>query len=189
MIVVIDTNSLLSLVRYYLPFDRNGVLYHFIKARIADHSIVIIDKVFEESRYISKGDILKKIDYLSDKKFLKSVSLPYKTDKLLIPNTRQFYHQLNSTFLNSPIRKKLTDVEYEHQKNSYIQSADMKQIILCLDFIQKGEKVVLVTEETESGNDHKPFKKIPSICKELQIPTMTLPELLVTYDGIELYFE
>ena len=31
MKVVIDTSSLLSLVRYYKPFDEKSVLYDFIK--------------------------------------------------------------------------------------------------------------------------------------------------------------
>jgi len=51
------------------------------------------------------------------------------------------------------------------------------------------EEVILVTEETESGNDNKLFKKIPAICKELNIPTMTLPELIERYDGIDIDFK
>ncbi len=46
----------------------------------------------------------------------------------------------------------------------------------------------LVTEETESSNDNKLFKKIPAICKELEIETMTLPELIAKYDGINIDF-
>ena len=34
MKVVIDTNSLLALVRYYLSFDKNGVLFQFFKMKI-----------------------------------------------------------------------------------------------------------------------------------------------------------
>lgn len=65
----------------------------------------------------------------------------------------------------------------------------MKQIILCLNLIKDGERVVLVTEETESSNDNKLFKKIPAICKELEIETMTLPELIAKYDGIDIDFQ
>lgn len=49
--------------------------------------------------------------------------------------------------------------------------------------------MVLVTEETESSNDNKLFKKIPAICKELDIPTMTLPELLKKYDSLDINFK
>ena len=65
----------------------------------------------------------------------------------------------------------------------------MKQIILCLNLIKSGEKVVLVTEETESSNDKKLIKKIPAICKELDIETMTLPKLISKYDGIDIEFQ
>ena len=65
----------------------------------------------------------------------------------------------------------------------------MRQIILCLNLLKDGEKVVLVTEETENSNDNKLFKKIPAICNELNIGTLTLPELLVKYDGIDIDFK
>jgi len=120
---------------------------------------------------------------------LKASKVPYKTDSLLVPNTRQFFHQLNTVFVNSPIRRKLTDVEFENQKNSFIESADMKQVILSLNLKNQGEQVIIVTEETESSNDNKLFKKIPAICKELEIQTMTLPELIAKYDGIDIDFQ
>jgi hypothetical protein len=67
----------------------------------------------------------------------------------------------------------------------------MKLIILCLNLIRdhSDEEIILVTEETESNNDNKLFKKIPSICKELSITTMTLPELLGKYNGIDVEFK
>jgi hypothetical protein len=65
----------------------------------------------------------------------------------------------------------------------------MKQVILALNLKNKDEQVVLVTEETESSNDNKIFKKLPVICKELEIETMTLPELIAKYDGIEIDFQ
>ena len=189
MKVVIDTNSLLSLVRYYLPFDKKGVLFQFIKSKIENSDIIIIDKVLEECTYNSKGLILEKLPYLTDKSFLKAAKVPYKTDSLIVPNTKQFFHQLNSVLVNTPIRRKLTDVEFENQKNLFIESADMKQVILTLNLKNKGEHVFLVTEETESSNDNKLFKKIPAICKELGIETMTLPELIAKYDGIDIDFQ
>ena len=64
----------------------------------------------------------------------------------------------------------------------------MRQIILGLNLQKNGEEVLLVTEETESGNDNKPFKKIPAICQILDIETLTLPQLLEKYEGIEIDF-
>lgn len=191
MKVVIDTNSLLSLVRYYLPFDKKGVLFQFIKSKIENGDIIIIDKVLEECTYNSKGLVLEKLPYLSEKTFLKSAKVPYKTDSLLVPNTKQFFHQLNNVFVNNIVKRSqgLSDVEFENRKSAFIESADMKQVILALNLKSKSEKVVLVTEETESSNDNKLFKKIPAICKVLEIETMTLPELIAKYDGIDIDFQ
>jgi hypothetical protein len=191
MKVVIDTNSLLSLVRYYLPFDKKGVLFNFFKIKIEEGEIIIIDKVFQECTYNSKGIVLTTLDYLNDKTFLKSSKVPYKTDSLLAPSPAKFLRQVENQFVNTVVRrqKKLSDTEFENQKNEFLKNADMKQIILCLNLIKDGERVVLVTEETESSNDSKLFKKIPAICKELQIETMTLPELIAKYDGIDIDFQ
>ncbi|HNR49923.1 MAG TPA: DUF4411 family protein [Bacteroidia bacterium] len=191
MKVVIDTNSLLSLVRYYLPFDKKGVLFNFFKTKIEKGEIIIIDKVLEQSTFISKKIIVQKLDFLNDKNFLKKAKVPYKTDNLLVQNTKLFFHQLNNVFVNHIVKKahNITDVEFENRKNAFINEADMKQIFLCLNLIKNGERVVLVTEETESSNDNKLFKKIPAICKELEIETMTLPELITKYDGIDIDFK
>jgi hypothetical protein len=191
MKVVIDTNSLLSLVRYYLPFDKKGVLFNFFKTKIEKGEIIIIDKVFQECTYNSKGIVLTTLDYLNDKTFLKSSKVPYKTDSILAPSPAKFLRQVENQFVNTVVRrqKKLSDIEFENQKNSFLNDADMMQIILCLNLIKEGERVVLVTEETESSNDNKLFKKIPAICKELEIETMTLPELIAKYDGIDIDFQ
>jgi len=191
MKVVIDTNSLLSLVRYYLPFDKKAVLFQFIKSKIENGDIIIIDKVLEECTYNSKGLVLEKLPYLTEKAFLKAAKVPYKTDSLLVPNTKQFFHHLNNTFVNQIVKKSknFTEVEFESEKTRFIESADMRQVILALNIKNKGEQVVLVTEETESSNDNKLFKKIPAICEVLEIETMTLPELIAKYDGIDINFQ
>ena len=45
MKVVIDTSSLMSLVRYYLPFDKKSILFEAIKTKIANGEILVIDKI------------------------------------------------------------------------------------------------------------------------------------------------
>ncbi len=191
MKVVIDTNSLLSLVRYYLPFDKKGVLFQFFKNKIEIGEIIIIDKVLQECTYNSKGIVLTMLDYLNNKTFLKKAKVPFKTDSLLAPSPSKFLRQVENQFVNTVVRRqrKLTDTEFDNQKNSFLDDADMKQIILCLNLLKDGEEVVLVTEETESSNDNKLFKKIPAICRELEIETMTLPELITKYDGIDIDFQ
>jgi hypothetical protein len=92
-------------------------------------------------------------------------------------------------FVNAPLKRKLTPTEFESQKSDFLQSADMKQVILALHLKQAGEQVVLVTEETAGSNDNKLFKKIPAICKALGIDTLSLPDLLAKYDGLEMGFQ
>lgn len=191
MKVVIDSSSLISLSRYYLPFDRNQKLYDFIKSRIESGEIIIIDRVLKECSFTSKGIVLQSLDFLEDKDFLKLHKVPKKTDDLIAPAPQKFLRQLDNQFVNRVIlrQRKLTDVEYENQKEAFLNDADMKQIILCLNYIKKGEETLLITEETETSNDNKLFKKIPAICKELNIETLTLPELISRYQGIDLDFK
>jgi len=188
--VVIDTNSLLSLVRYYLPFDKKRVLFQFFKKKIEIGEIIIVDKVLQECTYNAKGIVITTLDFLNEKAFLKLAKAPYKTDSLLAPSPAKFLRQVENQFVNTVVRRnrKLTDTEFENQKNAFLNDTDIKQIILCLNLLKDGEKVVLVTEETESSNDNKLFKKIPAICKELEIEAMTLPALIANYDGIDIEF-
>jgi hypothetical protein len=192
MIVVIDTNSLLFLVRYYLCFDKSGLLIKFFKTKIATGEIIIIDEVLKECKQISKGVILEKLDFLNDKEFLNSTPTPYRTDSLIAPSPQKFLRQLENSFVNIVIKssKGINETEFEKMKEEFLKSADMRQIILCLNLKnEKEKKVILVTEETESSNDNKLFKKIPAICKILDIETMTLPQLLEKYEGINIDFQ
>ena len=188
MKVVIDTNSLLSLVRYYLPFDEHSVLFNFIKTKIQTGEIVVIDKVLEQCRYIAKGLVIEKLDFLADPMFLNSAKQPYNTTTLLAPSPAKFIRMLENQFVVSVQRRKLTDIEFETLKNDHLNDADIKQIILCMHFLDAKEDTVLVTEETVDSNDSKLFKKIPAMCRELKIRTMTLPELIKQYEELAFHF-
>ncbi|MEY8847359.1 DUF4411 family protein [Psychroserpens sp. XS_ASV72] len=188
MKVIIDTSSLLSLVRYYLPFDKKNKLFKFIKKEIENGNIIVIDAVYQECEYTSKGIVLKTLDYLKEKDFKKTYKLPLKTKDLLPPSTKKFYNLLNDNF-RTPLSRRLNEAEFEERKKEFLETADARMIILAL--IKKGEKedVTIITEESEIGNDHKAFKKIPALCKILKINVMTLPELLDTFEGIDVEFK
>ena len=49
MKVIIDTNSLLSLVRYYLPFDKENLLFNFIKEKIEIFKSFVFGEIFINS--------------------------------------------------------------------------------------------------------------------------------------------
>lgn len=182
MIVVIDTSSLLSLVRYYLPFDKNKTLYNFIKSKIESKEILILDKVYEECEYTSKRIVVKTLPYLSSKKNqINTIDL--------LPN-QKFFNRLENEFINKAIKNKLdadNPVFYENLKNDFMKSADPKLLLYSLQ--NKANNVVIVSEETVTSNDNKLFKKLPSICKILNLPIITLPKLLDQFDGIDFEFK
>jgi len=190
MRAVIDTSSLLSLVRYYLPFDTNNKLFDFIKHQFETGELIIIDAVSKECEFISKGLVIKKLAYLTDKSFKKTYKTPAKTNDLLPPSTKKFYNMVDDNFRTPPSRR-LNDAEFEQRKKEFLESADARLIIYALTQKHKNRDLdlTIVTEETETSNDHKAFKKIPSICNILEISVMTLPELLEKYNGINIEFK
>jgi hypothetical protein len=111
MNVVIDTSSLLSLVRYYLPFDKNNKLYNFFESKILSKEILILDKVYDECSYTAKGIVVKTLTYLNEKKnHIKTIDL--------LPNPK-FFNQLENQFINGSIKNKLSLVEFENRKNQF----------------------------------------------------------------------
>lgn len=188
MKIIIDTSSLLSLVRYYLPFDKKTKLSNFIKTEFENGNFILIDAVYQECVYSSKGKVLKSLDYLLEKDFKKEHKIPVKTKNLLPPSTKKFYNMLNDNF-RTPLSRRLNDAEFEERKKEFLETADAKMIILALIKKSEMDEIAIMTEESEIGNDHKDFKKIPAICKILDINVMTLPKLLKTHNGIDLEFK
>lgn len=182
MIVLIDTSSLLSLVRYYLPFDSQGRLFNYFKQKISANEIIILDKVYEESKYVAKGIILEKLDFLNDKNFI------VKTNDLF-PG-QNFFNQLENEFCYGIMKNRLSDPEFESEKTTFLNSADSKLLLYCLQnrLNMDQNDLIIVTEETESSNDKKTFKKLPAICNILQIAHSTLPELIRTFNDLNISF-
>jgi hypothetical protein len=169
MIAILDTSSLLAFVRYYLPFDKNGTFKELIKTKLENGEIIILDKVVEESRYQSKGIILKILDFIESSK--KAVN----TKELLPPP--KFFNLLENNFCDKSILK-LKDIDtvgFEIEKAKYLKSADANLILYAMNI--KDNNPIIVTEETLNSNDGKIFKKIPTNCKAIDIECCTLPQL------------
>jgi hypothetical protein len=135
--------------------------------------------------------VIKKLEYLGDKDFLKEHKFIVKTDELIPVSPAKFLNMAKNQFVAGPVQfRKLTDAEFEVQKNRFMDSADAKQIMYCQHLIknQPEEEIYLVTEETSTANDLKLFKKIPAICNIIGIPVITLPELLEKYSEVDLGF-
>ena len=186
MKVVIDTSSLLSLVRYYLPFDKQKVLFELIKFKIASGEVLVIDKIIEECEYTSKGIVLSTLSYLKDKSFNKTHKLPLNTEFILPPAPAKFYRQVDNQFVNGVLKNRLTEIQYDSVKNDFMNSADMKLILTSLNLKKDNpiEEIFLVTEETEVSNDNKVFKKIPAICSQLDIVTINIQQLIEKLEGL-----
>lgn len=186
MKVVIDTSSLLSLVRYYLPFDKKTILFEAIKTKIANGEILVIDKIIEECEYTSKGIVLTTLAFLTDKEFNKTHKLPLNTEFILPPAPAKFYRQVDNQFVNGVQKNRLTETQYDSVKNDFMNSADMKLILTSLTLKKDNptEEIFLVTEETEVSNDNKVFKKIPAICLQLDIQTINIQQLIDKFEGI-----
>lgn len=131
MKVIIDTSSLLSLVRYYLPFDKNNKLFDFIKNEFENGNLILIDAVYRECEFTSKGIVFKSLNYLQEKEFKKEHKLPIKTKDLIPPSTIKFYNLLNHNF-RTPLSRRLNDAEFEERKKVFLETADAKMIILAL---------------------------------------------------------
>ncbi len=188
MKVVIDTSSLLSLVRYYLPFDKKKILFEIIKAKVANGQIIAIDKIIEECEYTSKGLVLETLSFLNDRTFNKTYKLPLNTAFVLPPAPAKFYRMVDNNFVVAVQRARLSEAQYDAVKNDFMNSADMKMILtsLNLKIDNPTEDIFLVTEETEASNDHKVFKKIPAICSQLDITTINIQQLLDKLEGVNI---
>lgn len=184
MKVVIDTSSLIALVRYYLPFDKDDSLKEFIQKKVESKEIVVIDKVHEESKYVAQKIVVKQLDFINTKG-----NTVKTTDLLPYP---KFFNIVDNQLCNQTIKKmkNLNETEYEKQKNEYLDSADGKLILYCLRDKNQNtlldNKTILVTEETSSENDNKLFKKLPECCRILEIENCNLPTLLENHYNIKL---
>ncbi len=182
MKVIMDTNSLLSLVRYYLPFDAKEKLIDFFKAKIESGEVLIIDAVYDECEKVSQRLILKELSFLTKSEFKKK----YRKTNELVPREK-FYNLLDNQFRTRHSRR-LSEAEFENQKEEFLKSADARMIILALKLLNEpnlfNDNVVIITEETRSENDNKTFRKIPAICDLLDIQVQTLPEWIKKTEGI-----
>jgi len=171
---IIDTSTWVSLVRYYMPFDIDSVIYDFFKEKIENQEFILLSEVSEECSYVAKKIVVNSLDFILNKKCIT------KTSDIL--PTKKFYNLLENQFCNSFQRRQLEDYEIETLTNDFIKSADAKIVMKALNEVKSGVKPTVVTEETSTNNDNKLFKKIPSICSILEIECITLPDLISIFD-------
>lgn len=180
--VVIDTSSLLSLVRYYLPFDSDDKLKKLFQSKVESGEIVVLDNVAEECEYVTGGIVLKELPFLADKK--------NQTKTTQLYPTKAFFNMLDNQFVNFAITRKLnlSAEEFEARKSVYLENADAKILLYAYTQNKLRNNITVVSEESSVGNDDKMFKKIPTICESISIDCIQLPELLQNFKEIEVKF-
>lgn len=178
MRVAIDTSSLLSLVRYYLPFDKDMRLYRFIEKKVEAKEILVVEEVYRECKMVAQGKVLEALPYLAEKQHR------LKTDELL-PD-RKLFNRIENDFAITVQKRKLTEAEFENRKQDYMADADFKLILLALQEQDGLDPITIVTEESTASNDGKVFKKIPAICRlqGMDIACCDLPAYLKNTEGI-----
>lgn len=180
MKTVIDTSSLVSLVRYYLPFDKEGKLTAFIEERIEAKKLIVLEQVVTECKRQGKGQVVKALPFIDKPK--------NKTDVLNVSVKKSLFNMIDNNFIIGSIAGKLPPAEYQLEREKFVNTADFAMVLYAYSVKDK-EEVVIVTEETGYSNDRKPFKKIPGICETIGVRTLTLPTFLAENNIIEMAVE
>ncbi|MGI5848236.1 MAG: DUF4411 family protein [Candidatus Cryptobacteroides sp.] len=169
MKAVIDTSSLISFVRYYLPFDKDNKLKDFLEQQILEKKIVVLDKVAEECEYCSHSLVISALPFINNNKYKTSTSSLFAPPK--------FHNLIDNNFINSSERNRLGEAEYQAERDRFLKSTDCNLILYA--FVNNPtEETIIITEETGYNNDGKSFKKIPENCKSIGITTLSLPKFL-----------
>lgn len=184
--IVIDNNSLVNFFNYYF-FDRdyNNEVYEklkeFLFTKIQSKEIIIIDKVFEEFKYIHNYSELKALkksmmSYIEDT-FDLTEEVQGLAKKYYIPENVNYYK------INGVVNKNAIDREMDEYIN---KNADLYLVAFCNKI--KTDNPLLVTDESfRRGN--KLVHKIPVICKREGIDCIDLPNSLFNHYKDELNFK
>lgn len=184
MRTLVDTSSLVSLARYYHPFDSTEVLNEFLNSEIASGDIIVLDKIAEEVQYVSGGMAVEAFPCLKDKKIMVST-------KEIIPK-QKFFNMLDNSFVDNAVKRlKFRDDEegYNNARGGFLKSADCALLVYAMNNSSELDPIQILTEESATQNDGKLFKKIPFICKEIGIKTLTSVEFLKGLQSINVYVE
>lgn len=175
MAIVIDTCSLVSLAKNYLPLDKNGSLMNFIHEKFETKEWIMLDAIQRESQYTSQGIVMKAMSFLKDSAYV------IKTNEMFPHSTRKLDNMLDRNFSIPVLKRELSDEEYIVQKDIFLKSGDGKILVYCLKMKSDANlfsELCVLTEESRVSNDGKLFKKLPLICEHLGIKVIALPDYL-----------
>lgn len=176
MKVIADTLSLLQFVRYYLPFDREGILRSFIVERVSMNDLIVLDSVWKECGYVAQGMVSKLLPELASRLL--------RSDSIQPPSARKLSNMIDENFAIQQLKRDLLEEEYWAAKQEFMKTADYS-ILVCALYNQHnsdlfGELHVL-TEETRLPNDGKLFRKIPDMMTMINVPIYNISDYLKSY--------
>ena len=179
MRTVVDTSSLVAMARYYRPFDTADNLDTYLRSEIKNGSLIVLDKVLAESRYVSQGLAYLSFSCLHGSKVaMLTVGLQ---------PSRKFYNMLDNNFIDKTMKRmKFADDEvgYQNVRETFLNSADCALIVYSMTNNTAIDPIRILTEENPNQNDGKLFKKIPSICEQLEISTINAVDYLKQIDSL-----
>lgn len=160
-----DTSSLISFVRYYIPFDEDLILREFLLSGFNDNSFLLLNEVKMECKRVSSGLVFKEFQELG------KIKSPKQKDFII---DAKWHNLIDNNFVIKGMKQKLNQEEYEQQKINFIKSADFALISYALS----NKNITIITEETINSNDSKIFKKIPAICNFKNVDCISLSQFL-----------
>ena len=172
---IIDTSSLLNLVRYYHPFDSDKKLYNKTEEMFVTEYFLLIENVLKEAERVAGGRILKTYS------FLRKEAGKIKRIKSDTAISRELHERIDKGWVIKTNKPENQEGYKEVKTREIEERADFQLVFAAIN-----RRATVVTEESKSINDNKVFKKIPLICEHEEIPCITLPDLLKEIDiGIE----
>jgi hypothetical protein len=161
--IVIESNSIISLVNYYSRINNSHKLKDLIQKKIKSSDLIVIDKVKNElESFKGKNSAINFFDDISAKNTDFLLTKITKTEEWQ-SDTKKFIHDEPNTI--------------EQRRREFLESADPFLILYCLHLKEKGEEVMLITEESLK-DDGKLYKKIPIICKDEGVECKKIVDLL-----------
>lgn len=169
--MIIDTCSLVSLAKQYLPLDNVNCIEPFVTTEIKEGRLIILDSIQEECKYVSGGIVMEKFPVLKDNSFV------INTEKIVPRSPRTFFNKLDNNYCVSLIKKTLTTDQYERQKIDFLSTGDGRMILYINNMVQE-KSITVITEESRSQNDAKLFKKLPLILDQMDVKAITVSDYL-----------
>lgn len=171
MEMIIDTCSLVSLAKQYLPLDSVNCIEPFLTTEIKEGRLILLDSIQEECKHVSGGIAMEKFPILKDNSFV------IKTENMVPKSPRAFYNKLNNNYCVSLIKRTLSVDQFETQKEVFLSTGDGR-MILYINNMAEEKSFTVITEESRSQNDAKVFKKLPLILDQMNVKTITVSDYL-----------